>query len=48
MKTMCLLMNTCGIILLAYRTESQYILNRRNYIDYNRDDLHMVSPWYTY
>ncbi|VDK82109.1 unnamed protein product [Litomosoides sigmodontis] len=38
---MCLLMNTCGLMLLAYRAESQYISHRGNYIDYNRDDLHM-------
>ncbi|EFO25622.1 hypothetical protein LOAG_02859 [Loa loa] len=40
-KTICLLMVTLCMILLSYRTESQYISHRGNYIDYNRGDLYM-------
>ncbi|KAK6110003.1 Uncharacterized protein BM_BM4200 [Brugia malayi] len=34
----CLLM---VMILLSYRTESQYVSRQGNYIDYNRGDLYM-------
>uniref|UniRef100_A0A0R3RGI0 Peptidase M12A domain-containing protein n=1 Tax=Elaeophora elaphi TaxID=1147741 RepID=A0A0R3RGI0_9BILA len=40
-KAICLLIITWGTILPAYRTESQYIVRRGNYIDYNRGDLYM-------
>ncbi|VDM20173.1 unnamed protein product [Wuchereria bancrofti] len=37
-KAICLLM---VMILLSYRTESQYVSRQGNYIDYNRGDLYM-------
>ncbi|VDO32790.1 unnamed protein product [Onchocerca flexuosa] len=40
-KAICLLMVTWGMILLVYRTESQYISRRGFYVDYNRGDLYM-------
>ncbi|CAG9534817.1 unnamed protein product [Cercopithifilaria johnstoni] len=39
-KAICLLMITWSMIVLAYRTESQYISRRGNY-GYSRDDLYM-------
>ncbi|KAL3981788.1 hypothetical protein ACH3XW_44500 [Acanthocheilonema viteae] len=41
MKAIRLLMITWSMTLIAYHTESQHILPRGNYIDYDRGDLHM-------